>query len=295
MSEVLTNVWESLNASGYLGYIAIFTFALAGYSYMKISKAKTLAAQTIHPDPVEDEDDDIEPPRNFTLKQLLDYDGTICRKFGDTKPIYLSVAGKVFDVSEGKDFYGPDSPYELFAGHECGVALAKMSFDNTHLDDIAGCKLTADGGKLNYSEKDEMENWSNKFEYFRSYPVVGALIADNGMPDPNRIVTKDELAKNNGKGLVPDGYASAPLYVGAKGKVFDVSFGGVPFYGEGCPYHLFVGVDASRALALMSLDKAVAGNPDISDLTEKQMKTLNDWVTTFEEKKLYPVVGRLEA
>merc|ERR1712238_117757 len=107
-------------------------------------------------------------------------------------------------------------------------------------------------------------------------------------------VTKEELAKNNGKGVVPANYATAPLFVGAKGKVFDVSFGGVPFYGEDCAYHIFVGVDASRALALMSLDVAVAANPDISDLSEKQIKTLNDWVTTFEEKKMYPVVGRLE-
>lgn len=68
----------------------------------------------------------------------------------------------------------------------------------------------------------------------------------------------------------------------------------MPFYGEGCPYHLFVGVHASRALALMSLDATVASNPDISDLTEKQIKTLNHWVTTFEEKKMYPVVGRRE-
>ena len=133
-----------------------------------------------------------------------------------------------------------------------------------------------------------------KFEHYKCYPVVGALIPDNDLPNPDRIVTKEELRKNDGKGTLPKGYATPPLYVGAKGKVFDVSFGGVSFYGEGCPYNLFVGVDASRALALMSLDKNVASNPDVSDLTEKQIKTLDDWVTTFEERKMYPVVGRLE-
>lgn len=291
MSGVLTQVWESLNESGYLGYVAILTLALLGYSWMKLSTPAKIQEAN---DADDDDDDDIEPPRNFTLKQLREFDGTICPKFGDPKAIYLSVAGKVFDVSEGREFYGPDASYGLFAGHECGVALAKMSFDSAHIDDIAGCKLTADGGILNYCERDELDNWLAKFEHFKCYPVLGALIADGDMPDPNRIVTKNELAKNNGKGVVPAGYATASLYVGAKGKVFDVSFGGVPFYGEGCPYHLFVGVDASRALALMSLDATVASNPDISDLTEKQIKTLNDWVTTFEEKKMYPVVGRLE-
>lgn len=292
MSSALTQVWESLNTSGYLGYIVILTFALLGYSLMKLSSpAKSQDAKIPTPD---EDDDEIEPPRNFTSKQLRDYDGTICPRFGDPKPIYLSLAGKVFDVSSGRDFYGPGGSYELFAGHECGVALAKMSFDSTHLDDITGCKMTTNGGKLNYSEKDALDEWLTKFEHFKCYPVVGALIADSDMPDPNRIVTKEEVAKNNGKGVVPADYATAPLYVGAKGKVFDVSFGGVTFYAEGCPYHMFVGVDASRALALMSLDAAVASNPDISDLTEKQIKTLNDWVTTFEEKKMYPVVGRLE-
>lgn len=299
MISVLAQVWESLKTSGYLGYIAILIGALVGYFWINLEQHATLTkngdtTNSTSAGGSDDDDDDSEPPRNFTSKQLLHYDGTQCPKFDEPKPVYLSVAGKVFDVSSAREFYGPGASYELFAGHECGVALAKMSFDATHLDDIAGCKMTSDGGKLNYAEKDEMDNWVMKFEHYKCYPVVGALIADGDMPDPDRIVTKEELGKHNGKGVLPKGYATAPLYVGAKGRVFDVSFGGVPFYGEGCPYNLFVGVDASRALALMSLDKADACNPDTSDLTEKQIKTLNDWVTTFEERKMYPVVGRFE-
>jgi len=235
-----------------------------------------------------DSDDEREPPRNFTFKQLLHFDGKRCDKLDEDKPVYLSINGKVFDVSKGREFYGPGAPYEMFAGHECGVALVKMSFDESYLDDIAGCK------SLNYSEKDELENWSQKFEHYRGYPVVGALIPDSDVIDPNRIITKEELAKNNGEGKIPEGYATNPLYIGAKGKVFDVSFGGVEFYAKGRPYNLFVGVDASRALAKMSLDPAVAQNPDTSDLTEKEIKVLNDWVKTFEERKGYPIVGKLE-
>jgi len=301
MSSVLAQVWESLKTSGYLGYTAILICALVGYAWTNSQQDSTLTKNQDTTNGTNatstggsDSDDEVEPPRNFTSKQLLHYDGTQCPKFDEPKPVYLSVAGKVFDVSSGREFYGPGSPYELFAGHECGVALAKMSFEDTHLDDIAGCKMTTDGGKLNYSEKDALDNWLTKFEHFKCYPVVGALIADGDMDDPDRIITKEELVKNNGTGVLPKGYATAPLYVGAKGRVFDVSFGGVTFYGEGCPYHMFVGVDASRALALMSLDKADASNPDISDLNERQTKTLNDWVTTFEERKMYPVVGRLE-
>jgi len=302
MSSALAQVWESLKTSGYLGYIAILICALVGHSWINApqnttttnttKKITTSTTNTITTKD-SDSDDETEPPRNFTLQQLLHFDGKPCPKFNEPKAVYLSVAGKVFDVSSGREFYGPGGPYELFAGHECGVALAKMSFDTEYLDDIAGCQKKPEG-KLSYVEADELDNWCTKFEHFKCYPVVGRLIADEDMPDPDRIMTKDELGSNDGGGVLPKGYATAPLYVGAQGRVFDVSFGGVTFYAEGCPYHLFVGVDASRALALMSLDKADAANPDLSDLTAKQIKTLNEWVATFKEKKLYPVVGRLE-
>jgi len=222
------------------------------------------------------------------MKQLMYFDGKKDEKTEEVKPVYLSLNGTVFDVTEGKDFYGPGGPYELFAGHECGVALAKMSFDAEYLDDVAGCKC------LNFGEKEQLEEWISKFQHYRCYPVKGRLIPDSDLPDPNKILSADELTKNNGEGEIPEKYATAPIYVGAGGKVYDVSFGGVTFYGKGCSYNAFAGRDASRALALMSLDPKDANNPDISDLSEKQIKVLNDWVKTFEERKLYPIVGTLE-
>lgn len=77
-----------------------------------------------HPKPPvnteEEEEEEEEPPRNFTLEQLKKFDGK------EDRPVYLSLKGTVFDVSRGKQFYGPGGPYEVFAGRECGVALAKM-------------------------------------------------------------------------------------------------------------------------------------------------------------------------
>lgn len=163
-----------------------------------------------------------------------------------------------------------------------------MSFDTAHLDNIAGCQ------SLSYVEKDELDNWIQKFKYYRCYPVKGRLIADDDLPDPNRIVSKEELERNNGQGDIPDNYATAPIYIGAGDKVYDMSFGGVTFYGKGCSYNVFAGRDASRALALMSLDPKDAMNPDISDLDEKKIKVLNDWIKTFAERKKYPVVGTLK-
>lgn len=248
-----------------------------------------------HPPPItpteEEEKKEIEPPRNFTAEQLAHFDGKKDERTGDDKPVYLSVNGTVFDVSEGRNFYGPDGPYEAFAGRECGVALAKMSFDVAHLDDLAGCE------QLNFGEKTELEGWIEKFTYYRHYPIKGRLIPDEKLkPLADRILSKEDLAKHNGESSeeVPKGYATAPIYVGAGDKVFDMSFGGVEFYGPGGGYNRFAGKDVSRALAKMSFDPADTENTSIDDLEDKQKKVLDDWIKTFEEKKKYPIVGKLK-
>lgn len=259
-------------------------------------------------------DEQPEPPRNFTLSQLLHFDGKKDEKTNQNRPIYLSLNGIVFDVSKGRDFYGPGGPYEKvrhlgsrfpvqclqsypnlagrlfslsqFAGHECGAALAKMSFDTEWLDDLKGCST------LNFGERTELDNWIMKFRDYRGYPVLGKLVVE--LPDPDRVLNDADLKVFDGSGEIPEGYAAAPIYIGADDKVFDMSFGGNTFYGPGGPYNKFAGRKASRALALMSLDDANLENSTTADCTEKQLKTMNDWITTFSERKGYPVVGRLQ-
>ena len=46
--------------------------------------------------------------------------------------------------------------------------------------------------------------------------------------------------------------------------------------------------------AKMSFDPADLENTSIDDLEEKQINVLNDWIKSFEEKKGYPIVGRLK-
>lgn len=229
--------------------------------------------------------DEKDPPRNFTSRQLAEFDGT---KDGDEdKPVYLALNGIVFDVSEGRNFYGPGGPYELFAGHECGVALAKMSFDTEYLDDMASIP------NLKHGERVELDNWIEKFTHYRCYPVMGRLILDEQLPSSDRILTKEDLALHTGLEETPDKYGAAPIYIGAGDKVFDVSFGGMTFYGPGCSYHRFAGKDASRALAKMSFEPEDIETNSVDDLTDKQRQCLDDWIKTFEERKGYPIVGRL--
>lgn len=271
---------------GFLGYLVIFFCVYIGYILIINPKTNPVKNQSTKEErTTEENDDDLEPPRNFTQQQLSFFNGKEDPLMQEPKPIYLSLDCTVYDVSEGRDFYGPDGPYACFAGKECGVALAKMSFDDEHVNDFEGIQT-----KLNVCEKDELYNWQLKFE---KYPIKGKVIPNSKLPDSNRLLSKDDLWEHNGKGNIPEGYAAAPIYVGAEDTVFDVSFGGVIFYGPDCSYEVFAGRDATRALALMSLKEEDALNPDVSDLDEKKVKTLRDWKKTFAERKKYPVVGKI--
>jgi membrane-associated progesterone receptor component len=184
---------------------------------------------TMTPSSTKEEEEVEAPPRNFTSKQLAYFDGCKDEKSGEDKPVFLSVGGTVFDVSEGRNFYGPDGPYANFAGRECGVALAKMSFDTEHLDDLAGCKT------LNVGEKNELEGWIEKFTYYRNYPIKGKLIAEDDLKAlESRVLTGEDLSQHTGDEgeVVPEGYAAPSIYIGAGDKVYDASFGGIEFYGK---------------------------------------------------------------
>ncbi|CAI7868716.1 unnamed protein product [Closterium sp. NIES-53] len=94
-------------------------------------------------------------------------------------------------------------------------------------------------------------------------------------------ITADKLAEYNGSD------ASKPILVSLKHVIYDVTSAS-SFYGPDGPYSIFAGKDASRSLATMTMDD-VGGS--LEGLTEKQLRTLDDWVDTFARK--YPVVGTL--
>lgn len=286
MMELISDLIGRFGIESVLPYVVVAILAIFGHFFVNHLDRRNLerqAAEVVE----EEEEEDPDPPRNFTAGQLRSFDGTVDEKTRDVKPTYMSVGGVVFNVSKGRDFYGPGGPYEMFAGRECGVALAKMSFDEAHVDDLAGV------AELNFGERNELDGWVEKFQHYRCYPIMGRLVPDDKIPSRDRLWTKEDLAKNDGSGEAPEGYATAPIYVGAAGKVFDCSFGGVTFYGQGCTYNRFAGKDASRALAKMSFDPQDVENPDISTLTDKETKVLHDWVKTFEVRKQYPVVGKI--
>jgi membrane-associated progesterone receptor component len=93
----------------------------------------------------------------LTAAQLRAYDGS-----DPSKPIYLAVRGKVYDVTSGRSFYGS---YAMFAGREAARALGKMSKDEADIS----------GGLSGLSNKElgVLADWETKFQ--AKYPVVARL------------------------------------------------------------------------------------------------------------------------
>ncbi|EEH56354.1 uncharacterized protein MICPUCDRAFT_18054 [Micromonas pusilla CCMP1545] len=96
-------------------------------------------------------------------------------------------------------------------------------------------------------------------------------------------LTNEELRRYDGSN------PALPILLAAKGRIFDMTRGR-DFYGKGGPYNCFAGIDCSRALAKVSLEKKDL-NANCADLFASERDVLNDWVAKFEAK--YPVVGNV--
>jgi len=73
--------------------------------------------------------------RDYTRAELAKFDGNdwhqcivmcVGRQQQDDKTILIGVLGRVYDVSSAATFYGPGGPYELFAGQDATMVLARV-------------------------------------------------------------------------------------------------------------------------------------------------------------------------
>ena len=99
--------------------------------------------------------------KEFTRSSLREFTGE------GGKPIYLALKGVVFDVSKGRDFYGPGGGYAVLGGRDASRALGKMlltkdAVENPSLDD------------LDEKERGTLDSWFKKMS--DKYPVVGKLV-----------------------------------------------------------------------------------------------------------------------
>ncbi|KZM26367.1 Dihydrodipicolinate synthase [Ascochyta rabiei] len=106
--------------------------------------------------------------RTFTPPELFPYNGL------NSMPVYLAVRGRVFDVTSGRNFYGPGGPYANFAGRDASRGLACGSFDESMLtEDLDGPLDTLQD--LDEEQREAMRGWEERFE--EKYLVVGKLVA----------------------------------------------------------------------------------------------------------------------
>ncbi|KAJ4349774.1 Dihydrodipicolinate synthase [Didymosphaeria variabile] len=105
--------------------------------------------------------------RTFTPPDLYPYNGL------NGMPVYLSVRGRVFDVTSGRNFYGPGGPYANFAGRDASRGLAHGSFDEDMLTKDLDGPLD-DLKDLNEEHWEALRGWEERFS--EKYLVVGKLV-----------------------------------------------------------------------------------------------------------------------
>lgn len=106
--------------------------------------------------------------RTFTPRTLLPKNGE------NGEPIYFAVRGRVFDVTPGRNFYGPGGPYANFAGRDASRGLAHGSFDEDMLTkDLNGPLDPLDD--LDAEQWEALRGWEERFQ--EKYLVVGRLVA----------------------------------------------------------------------------------------------------------------------
>lgn len=96
-------------------------------------------------------------------RRLRPYNGLV-----PSKPLLLAIKGRVLDVREGAEYYGPDGPYKIMAGCDASKAFAMMSLkaEDAH-DDLTG----VDDTHLKI-----LDDWYEKLT--QKYPTVGRMVVD---------------------------------------------------------------------------------------------------------------------
>ncbi|KAF4400182.1 hypothetical protein G4B88_019391 [Cannabis sativa] len=97
----------------------------------------------------------------LTPQELSQYNGR-----DPSKPIYVAIKGRIFDVTTGKSFYGPEGSYSMFAGKDASRALGKMSKSDEDISPSIDDLTEKEMGVLN--------DWEKKFE--AKYPIIGRVV-----------------------------------------------------------------------------------------------------------------------
>ncbi|KIV97427.1 hypothetical protein PV10_01181 [Exophiala mesophila] len=132
-------------------------------------------------------------PITLTPEELLAFDGS-----DPTKPIYLAINGRIFDVSAGGHTYGPGGSYSVFAGRDATRAFVTGCFLEDRTGDLRGAEaiyipiddpdeiITSGERKIRAEQEarkartkvqQEVEKWEKFYQNHKKYFEVGKLEA----------------------------------------------------------------------------------------------------------------------
>lgn len=111
-----------------------------------------------------DDDDSRSNVPTYTLQELWDYGNG-----HDDAPLLLSIFGRIYDVSAGEKFYGPDAPYGMLIGHDVTFALS------TGCQTCAAASPEKTSEDLSDQQLKEGKRWLSFFQWHDKYPYVGKL------------------------------------------------------------------------------------------------------------------------
>lgn len=116
--------------------------------------------------------------KDMTLTELKKYDGS-----DPDGRVCVAVLGKIYDVTKGKRFYGPDGPYAGFAGRDASRGLATFSVEaiTDEYDDLLDLKA---------SEIEQVREWELQFS--EKYDLVGKLMKPGEEPTFYSDASSDE-------------------------------------------------------------------------------------------------------
>jgi len=134
--------------------LIVIGLAKAFLAYQRLKHARALRAAAAEAEEL------AQNPRAFTPAELRPYDGKDPRR-----PLLLAIKGRVLDVREGSEYYGPSGPYKVMAGRDASKAFAMMSLkeEDAH-PDLSG--VDDDHLKI-------LDDWYAKLT--KKYPTVGRV------------------------------------------------------------------------------------------------------------------------
>eukprot|EP01084_Bolivina_argentea_P130391 230177_1 len=121
------------------------------------------------------------PVGKLTLNQIKKYTGK------NKTRIFISVCGRIFDCTKGRDFYGPDGPYGCFTGGDASYMLGAMSLEPENKNKT---DFEQDG-----DHQITLSDWISRFR--GKYPIVGRLEGfDDLCPESWREAGNDDIIDN---------------------------------------------------------------------------------------------------